>query len=48
MCFTGGETRTKSNIEIGKWDNPPAPDNEWSSSSKIKTYLDSEMRDSIF
>ncbi|XP_056089894.1 metadherin a isoform X3 [Rhinichthys klamathensis goyatoka] len=32
---SGGETRTKSNIEIGKWDNTPAPDNEWSSSNGL-------------
>ncbi|XP_039536711.1 metadherin a isoform X3 [Pimephales promelas] len=31
----GGETRTKPNIEIGKWDNTPAPDNEWSSSNGL-------------
>ncbi|XP_067281948.1 metadherin a isoform X2 [Pseudorasbora parva] len=28
---SGGETRTKSNIEIGQWDKVPTTDNEWSS-----------------
>ncbi|XP_077052363.1 metadherin a isoform X6 [Siphateles boraxobius] len=32
---SGGETRIKSNIEIGKWDNTPTPDNEWSSSNGL-------------
>lgn len=32
---SGGETRTKSNIEMGKWDSTPTPDNEWSSSNGL-------------
>ncbi|KAK7138807.1 hypothetical protein R3I93_016040 [Phoxinus phoxinus] len=34
---SGGETRIKSNIEIGKWDNTPIPDNEWSSSNGLSS-----------